>query len=302
MNQSAILCNPCRVPKRTNERQQIIELLKEMLVGPTCKVTPSKLLRDTVTSAEREVDVVAEYDVEGDVFVQSIEVTSTARPADVTWVEQMLRKHQNLPTDRLFLVSWGGFTSSARTLAETNAGVVLVTPEAVAGAAMTLYADRLQLVPRKSVFVVQPPTSDKLRVVAEDDLALYSADRTFLGWAVGLVHKLLNQQPVMERVGRATHDHPERDDLHWFEVGIALQGVEIYLHQEDVDELHKVVEVDVSGDIAFAQQPLEMEIRGFMEHRFAHGKAKLEDATSLIVATLGPDLEIKKLIAKIAAQ
>jgi len=47
-----------RVPKRTNERQQIIELLKTMLAGPTCTVTASKLLRDVITGAEREVDVV----------------------------------------------------------------------------------------------------------------------------------------------------------------------------------------------------------------------------------------------------
>ena len=116
------------MPRRTNERQEIIELLKRITAGPNCTDTSSKLRKDAVTGDEREVDVVAENEVDGDRFVQSFEVTSKSRRADVTWVEQLLQKHQHLETDRLILVSWKGFTASARRLAEKNPRVVLVTP------------------------------------------------------------------------------------------------------------------------------------------------------------------------------
>lgn len=121
------------MPQRTKEKQQVIEMLRSSLAGPNCTVTPSKMMVDSVTKQEREVDVVAEYVLDGDTFVQSFEVTARRNRVDVERVEQLLRKHENLATDRLFIVWWHGFTKGARTLAQTNPRVLLITPEVVEG-------------------------------------------------------------------------------------------------------------------------------------------------------------------------
>src|SRR4029079_4781946 len=50
------------------------------------------------------------------------------RPADVAWVEQQHTKHQQLPTNKLILVSLSGFTEQAQDLA-TKLGIDYYTPK-----------------------------------------------------------------------------------------------------------------------------------------------------------------------------
>ncbi len=46
-------------------------------------------------------------------MVTSVECNARARRATIEWVEQMIKKHESLPTDKLVLVSKAGFTKSA---------------------------------------------------------------------------------------------------------------------------------------------------------------------------------------------
>jgi hypothetical protein len=126
------------MPQRTNEKQQVIEMLKTMLAPHGCTVTPSKLLLDSQLQATREVDVVAETVIDGQVFTQSFEVVDRSRRSDLPWVESMLQKHKNLPTDRLYLVSWSGFTKDAFRLAATSPRTipVVVKPDGRSGDAL----------------------------------------------------------------------------------------------------------------------------------------------------------------------
>jgi hypothetical protein len=79
------------------------------------------------TGENREVDLVAEAAVGGYQIVISIEVTDRKRPADVTWVEGMAQKHEDLPTSKLVLWSTSGFSASA--LAKARAlGLETVSP------------------------------------------------------------------------------------------------------------------------------------------------------------------------------
>ena len=290
------------MPKRTNERQQIIELLKTMLAGPTCTVTASKLLRDLITGAEREVDVVAEYDVDGDTFTQSFEVTSKSRRADLIWVEQLLKKHENLPTDHLYLVSWSGFTSTALKLAESNPGLFLVTPQlelAPDGPQVkTLYTDRVRLTPRKVVCLVKTSPSEIVRVIVEPDHNLYSKEKRLLGSVLDLVSAMLADKAAFELVMREAHNYPDRANMRWFVLGKELEEMGLCLHHEESNELHSVTAVEVSGEIIFAQEPLEMEVRDFLSHRFAHGQVAPFGATGLVVAVLNSQSEVTNLMAR----
>jgi hypothetical protein len=100
------------VPKRTNAFQELAAILHTKL-GPGWKVTESTLLTDRVTGEPREVDVVAKAKVATYELCISIECRDHKRPADVTWVESMAKKHEHLPTSKLVLWSRSGFTKGA---------------------------------------------------------------------------------------------------------------------------------------------------------------------------------------------
>lgn len=107
------------MPARTNEFQKLILFIKKHL-APTVAITESKLLKDRLTGAEREVDVCLEQQVGGHNLIISIECTDARRRADVTWVEQMKSKHDRLPTNLLVLASASGFTEGAMDLAKVS--------------------------------------------------------------------------------------------------------------------------------------------------------------------------------------
>jgi hypothetical protein len=96
-----------------------VRMLREHYAAPSVTVTESKLLRDAVTGVDREVDVVIEGEFDGEPMVISAEVIEHRRPATLPWVEQILRKHRDLPTNRLLLVSKSGLLWSPRSLQAT---------------------------------------------------------------------------------------------------------------------------------------------------------------------------------------
>jgi hypothetical protein len=91
-------------------------------------VSESAMLTHRLTGELREVDVVIRAVVGGHAVVVSVECIEHSRPADVTWVEQMITKHAHLETHRLVLVSLSGFSTQAVDLA-AKLGVEAYTPE-----------------------------------------------------------------------------------------------------------------------------------------------------------------------------
>jgi hypothetical protein len=100
------------MPRRTNVFQEVVAIIHEhMAVGAT--VEESAMLVNRATKRRREVDVVirgkqATHDV-----VVGVEATKGNRMASVEWVERMIGKHQNLPTDKLVLVSQSRLSRSS---------------------------------------------------------------------------------------------------------------------------------------------------------------------------------------------
>ena len=95
--------------------QAIVRLVREHLAQPGVTITESKFLRDAVLRIDREVDVVIEGEFDGEPVVVSIEVNERGRRAGLPWVQEMIRKHRNLPTNRLIpsLQGWIYQSSSA---------------------------------------------------------------------------------------------------------------------------------------------------------------------------------------------
>jgi hypothetical protein len=100
------------MPKRSNPFQRLVTFIHERL-GQEWKVEESRMLTDLVTGELREVDIVAQFTVATYPIFLSIECRDHARPADVTWVESMAKKHDHLPTSKLVLWCRSGFTKPA---------------------------------------------------------------------------------------------------------------------------------------------------------------------------------------------
>jgi len=106
------------MPKRSNEFQDLIELLERQLAPPGAKVFASRLLEDSITGEDREVDVVIETMSGVHPIRIGIEVTEQRRRVPVTWIEAMFTKHAHLPINKSIAVSSSGFSRSALRKAE----------------------------------------------------------------------------------------------------------------------------------------------------------------------------------------
>jgi hypothetical protein len=106
------------MPQRTNLFQQVVAVIHEHLAGDGVLVEESAMLTNRLTGKKREVDVVVRSTTAGHEFVIGVEASSRQpNPISVEWVEQMIAKHINLPTDKVVLVSESAFTAQARDLA-----------------------------------------------------------------------------------------------------------------------------------------------------------------------------------------
>jgi hypothetical protein len=82
-------------------------------LAPYASVAESELMTDRATGEPREVDIVVRSRVGEHEIVVSVECLEHSRKATVSWIEQMITKHQALPTHKLVLVSASGFTVPA---------------------------------------------------------------------------------------------------------------------------------------------------------------------------------------------
>jgi hypothetical protein len=126
------------MPRRTNAFQRIIALLNATL-AERCSVVESAMLRDKVTNEEREVDILITTTAGSYTLTIGIEVVSWARPAGTPWVERMRARHDNLPVDKLVLVSESGFTGPAEVKAKFY-GIETLTVESALNTDWSLVA------------------------------------------------------------------------------------------------------------------------------------------------------------------
>jgi hypothetical protein len=294
------------MPKRTNEKQEVIALLRRLLARQGCSVTESKMLKDQVTGAEREVDVVMEC-AEGDVTVTvSFEVLAHGRPADITWVEQQQKKHERLATNKLVLVSWSGFTGTAVEQAKRDPKLLLVTPELVTGSdgnpsLRAIYAEELGLSARKVVFTVLPPGAEQIRVAVFPDNKIFQATGVEVGTAKELAEAFLNSPDVFKRIALEVHSHPERDKVVGFVIGSDI-GYQVYLRKDETGELHRIKGVEVTGDLSWKQEKVDLAMARFGDVLFGHAKTQLLGRAATVVATLGSDASIGAFTTRVYEQ
>jgi hypothetical protein len=154
------------MPKRTNEFQKIVYLIKKHSATDGAIVEESCYLYDNAAKIKREVDVCITRIVGENRTIISIECTKLNKKADVPWVDKMLGKHRDLPTDVLILYSHRGFSKSAiRKAAYYDKPIVAMQTldesdaEGLFGGASSLWAKYGELTATKVILTV-PATQD----------------------------------------------------------------------------------------------------------------------------------------------
>jgi hypothetical protein len=173
------------MPKRSTPFQAIVRLVRQHFAQAAVTVTESKMLRDSVLDIDREVDIVIAGKFDGEPMVISVEVIEHRRAATLPWVEQMLRKHRDLPTNRLLLVSKSGFSGNALAAIEREAGrVQALTPEVVEvnGEAVVkhLFVDAIDYNPTRCNVHVRDG-DERIVVAGEPLMDVYARDGSLLG-------------------------------------------------------------------------------------------------------------------------
>ncbi|MGH9194160.1 MAG: restriction endonuclease, partial [Acidimicrobiia bacterium] len=288
------------MPKRTNLFQQVVALIHTHMARGA-SVEESAMLVNRVTGEEREVDVAIRAVTAGHEVTVAVEARSSRRRADASWVEGMLGKHANLPTDKLVLVSQSGFTRQARMLAEEK-GAAALEPSDLTGAdpagrvvnrLKSIWPKIVSLSPERAQVTVERPEGEKW-FKAPADLWLYLPDGTELGNLQEFIQASVQAswEKLMEDIG--LRDIARSIDR-YFTVEIqsptiGLQGVRlpIFARYEDAGdgpELHRITHLRVVGQAHIEVVEVELSHQRLGDVLFSQGTSTIAGRHTLIVAT-----------------
>ena len=132
----------------------------------------------------------------------------------------MLSKHDRMPTNRLVLVSWSGFTAPALAKVESQGGrVVALTPEVIPDATsnFTPFYSEVSTTPESAFIVVRDDDGELLRVTdVPMTLNIYAAPAhdAYLCMLGQIVNRVMNQEVVGRELLDQAHESENRDVLH----------------------------------------------------------------------------------------
>ncbi|MBE8523530.1 hypothetical protein ILP97_39605 [Amycolatopsis sp. H6(2020)] len=252
-------------------------------------VTESKLLTDSVLGITREVDIVIEGEVDGEPIVISVEVIEHGRRASVNWVQQMIRKHLYLPTNRLLLVSKSGFSQPAMIAVEREGGrVQALTPEVIQvdGQAVvkSLYVDTITYSATDCDVHVR---FDGYRTVVrgQPDTDIYAEDGTLVGMLAHLAYEAIHLDTVSTSLSKLAHDHPEREDVTKFSVELSISQLGYHLKHTESDTLHHIEALEIHGDFAWRQAEVPLALANLGGRKYGVAEVVIADRPTVWVGT-----------------
>jgi hypothetical protein len=284
------------MPARTTEFQTIVHFVRKHTADAGVTVTESKMLHDRHLDVDREVDIVIEGIFDGEPSVTSIEVIEHSRPAAVTWVEQQIAKHRYLPTNRLVLVSRSGYSKTAlRAVAAEGGWVDALHPEIVTkdGEALVkrLYADKIELRPRSCRLLVVPPDSDPKFVRVDTDHMIFDGAGQPIDSTLRLAQEALRLNWLIMKFSMSAHNHPSREELKGFTVGLPLEELDLYLHHEESNEFHRIAQVELTGEFEFIQNEMAFTVAKIGGRVYGSGRGPLLGRNAVWVGTTDDDMQ-----------
>jgi hypothetical protein len=117
-----------KMPRRTNDFQELIALVHRQLAPAGATVTESAIREDAITHQGREVDITIQHEIAGYPVTLVIECRDHDRPQDVVWIEALIGKYLH-QVAHVVAVSSSGFTEQALVKAKA-VGIATMTVEA----------------------------------------------------------------------------------------------------------------------------------------------------------------------------
>ncbi len=274
----------------------MIAMLRAQLAAPGVTVTESKLLHDVHSGVAREVDVVSEGDFDGEHIVVSVEVMEWKKAVDLPKVEQLVKKHETLPTNRLLIVSWSGFTAEAQALLDATPRVDGVTPEHVRDdhgnpmQSQRLFVDQVSLAPQRCTMTVRNTDGSVETIAVDRGFVLFDAAGSELGSTGELVDEWLRR--ATEPLAMEAHGRDDRDSLTHFTVGGNLEASDLYMRFDPDDgghEFHQVLGFECVGPFEWHQTELSFGLVEVSGRRVGTAQAKMFGHDSVWVAVPDPD-------------
>jgi hypothetical protein len=292
------------VPKRTNTFQEVVSIIHGDLAGEATR-EDSAMLTNRLTGEQREVDVVLRATVAGHETVIAVEATSRRSPVTAPWVESMVGKHANLPTDKLVLVSESGFTKQARALAEAE-NVAAVTPEDISGddpaaaimeAFPSLKPKTVELNIRPLKVAVTRPDGTRGWFKAPENMDLILDDGETI-WSV--------ERYVLNEITTSSNDLMDTLDLTNIsedaDLGVQIQidppftvdgeetGLRARYLDDGVEELHQIdgFLLDAKAQVRVSEIKLTHKKLADLDVTYAYGEGSVHGLPALAVVSQGP--------------
>ncbi len=283
------------MPKRTNKRQEIIALLRRALT-PECEIEESAMLTDAVTGDHAEVDIVMRCPLEDLELVVSFEIVAWSRKAGRPWVHEQMRKHRDLPTEKLVLVSWSGFTGPAERAAQTAPHVTLMTPQTVVIDGVpkvhSLGVAEAKLSPTRTVLTITKPDGSTARIQVRPENTIFDTEGNEIGQVSDLAEKLVRAPWVGKRVLQDAINHPEREALRSFVLGVPFDSLEWFLREEPTQELHSIIEAEITGELRFKYDSFDLTVARLGEVLFGYGETSFGGRSALLATRINDDESI----------
>jgi hypothetical protein len=296
------------MPRRTNAFQQVVTILHAHVSGDAT-VEESAMLVNRVTGEEREVDVVIRSRLAG--HEVAIGVEATMMKGNSPWVERMIGKHVDLPTDRLVLVAEKGFSKPAERYAERK-GVATITPRLfdeadpelrIVGRVQRMWPKGVEMTPippeELRIWVRKPDGSALTVRDAPLDGLLYFADGAVItthGKALSTLFE--SDYPRIAQLVDLEEVTADRDDEKYLQLGnhdapyvVARRGgtEPAYLRwlESDPPEFHQVISLIYHVRVVITVAEVELTHRRFDRSNVAYGTAPIAGKDSLFVVTEG---------------
>jgi hypothetical protein len=275
------------MPKRSNEFQKLVYMLKQHAATAGATVTESKMLLDKSTGSMQEVDIVIEF-VSADIPITiSIECTDIKkRKATKEWVQEMKGKHDDLPTNKLVLASRSGFTAQALKKAQDHRIDTIaldVLDEKSAERIFKLWS----ATPTKVVIGAAASGNLEAQIIkVEPDFLIFDKEGQSLFPTAMFINMLLNSTNANHQFGTRGDDSHKYFTLR-FEPVTNIDGSQIYLLKRDENPplLRLIETIEIAGKIQFITAQLAMCHAKLGDTRFEWGTVLLQDRKALVVAS-----------------
>jgi hypothetical protein len=114
---------------------------------------------------------------------------------------------------------------------------------------------------------------------------VYSKDEVLLGPLAYLVQDAVGLDAVRLRLSVMAHDHPEKDQVKAFSIGIAMPQLGYYLRQNETGQLHLIEELEIGGGFAVSQTEIPLALARLGERTYASAEAPIADRPAVWVGT-----------------